>query len=143
MDFSYICTLCQYELTLLIPPSAFDSRLALSNLAVLRCYGARPDTDVVLLLLLLLVVVVVGVGQGFEKVVVARHEVGHALVGAAVARLLDGFSEPTRLSIIPRTGGALGFTYTPPKVRLRAASRVHTHPLHVRFHAVMHVLPAT
>ncbi len=48
---------------------------------------------------------------------VARHEVGHALVGAAVARLLaTGFSEPSRLSIIPRTGGALGFTYTPPQV---------------------------
>ena len=46
----------------------------------------------------------------------ARHEVGHALVGAAVARLLEGFGEPSRLSIIPRTGGALGFTYTQPKV---------------------------
>ncbi|GIL68468.1 hypothetical protein Vafri_21728, partial [Volvox africanus] len=58
--------------------------------------------------------------QGTEKAVVARHEVGHALVGAAVARLLDGFGEPSRLSIIPRTGGALGFTYTPPKSEDRA-----------------------
>ncbi|GIM12948.1 hypothetical protein Vretimale_16132, partial [Volvox reticuliferus] len=58
--------------------------------------------------------------QGAEKAVVARHEVGHALVGAAVARLLDGFGEPSRLSIIPRTGGALGFTYTPPKSEDRA-----------------------
>ncbi|PNG99055.1 ATP-dependent zinc metalloprotease FTSH, chloroplastic, partial [Tetrabaena socialis] len=50
--------------------------------------------------------------QGEEKAVVSRHEVGHALVGAAVSRLLGGFSgEPSRLSIIPRTGGALGFTY--------------------------------
>ncbi|KAG2484671.1 hypothetical protein HYH03_016558 [Edaphochlamys debaryana] len=59
--------------------------------------------------------------QGTEKEVVARHEVGHALVGAAVARLLgEVFAEPSRLSIIPRTGGALGFTYTPPKSEDRA-----------------------
>ncbi|GLC33743.1 hypothetical protein PLESTM_000106500 [Pleodorina starrii] len=58
--------------------------------------------------------------QGTEKAVVARHEVGHALVGAAVARLLEGFGEPSRLSIVPRTGGALGFTYTPPKTEDRA-----------------------
>ncbi|EFJ49131.1 hypothetical protein VOLCADRAFT_89963 [Volvox carteri f. nagariensis] len=58
--------------------------------------------------------------SGVEKAVVARHEVGHALVGAAVAKLLDGFGEPARLSIVPRTGGALGFTYTPPKSEDRA-----------------------
>ncbi|KAG2446832.1 hypothetical protein HYH02_008392 [Chlamydomonas schloesseri] len=58
--------------------------------------------------------------QGTEKAVVARHEVGHALVGAAVSRLLEGFGEPSRLSIIPRTGGALGFTYTQPKTEDRA-----------------------
>ncbi len=35
-----------------------------------------------------------------------------------MAELLEGFAAPTRLSIVPRTGGALGFTYTPPKVGL-------------------------
>lgn len=47
---------------------------------------------------------------------VARHEVGHALVGSAVAALLPATANSVdRLSIIPRSGGALGFTYIPPK----------------------------
>ncbi|KAI8474959.1 MAG: hypothetical protein J3K34DRAFT_489397 [Monoraphidium minutum] len=57
---------------------------------------------------------------GVEKDVVARHEVGHALVGTAVSRLLPASPEVERLSIIPRTGGALGFTYSPPKAEDRA-----------------------
>ena len=46
---------------------------------------------------------------------VARHEAGHALVSTAVAALVPGASAVERLSIIPRSGGALGFTYIPPK----------------------------
>ncbi|KAF9598830.1 hypothetical protein IFM89_031498 [Coptis chinensis] len=52
--------------------------------------------------------------QGSEKAVVARHEAGHAVVGTAVANLLSGQPRVEKLSILPRTGGALGFTYTPP-----------------------------
>ncbi|OEL33219.1 ATP-dependent zinc metalloprotease FTSH 7, chloroplastic [Dichanthelium oligosanthes] len=52
--------------------------------------------------------------KGNEKAVVARHEVGHALVGTAVANLLPGQPRVEKLSILPRSGGALGFTYTPP-----------------------------
>ncbi|CAN0854722.1 ATP-dependent zinc metalloprotease FTSH 7, chloroplastic [Linum grandiflorum] len=52
--------------------------------------------------------------QGSEKAVVARHEAGHAVVGTAVASLLPGQPRVEKLSILPRTGGALGFTYTPP-----------------------------
>lgn len=52
--------------------------------------------------------------QGSEKAVVARHEAGHAVVGTAVANLLPGQPRVEKLSILPRTGGALGFTYTPP-----------------------------
>ncbi|KAH6836619.1 FTSH protease 9 [Perilla frutescens var. hirtella] len=52
--------------------------------------------------------------QGSEKAVVARHEAGHAVVGTAVANLLSGQSRVEKLSILPRSGGALGFTYTPP-----------------------------
>eukprot|EP00850_Spirogloea_muscicola_P000495 SM000002S05575 [mRNA] locus=s2:941670:945782:- [translate_table: standard] len=54
-----------------------------------------------------------GMGQS-EKGVVARHEVGHAVVGTAVARILPGQSRVEKLSIVPRSGGALGFTYIPP-----------------------------
>ncbi|XP_074328562.1 ATP-dependent zinc metalloprotease FTSH 9, chloroplastic-like isoform X2 [Apium graveolens] len=51
--------------------------------------------------------------QGCEKGVVARHEAGHAVVGTAIANLIPG--QPTvSLSILPRSGGALGLTYTPP-----------------------------
>eukprot|EP00271_Cylindrocystis_brebissonii_P006162 TRINITY_DN18798_c0_g1_i1.p1 TRINITY_DN18798_c0_g1~~TRINITY_DN18798_c0_g1_i1.p1 ORF type:complete len:938 (+),score=139.72 TRINITY_DN18798_c0_g1_i1:301-3114(+) len=49
-----------------------------------------------------------------EKGVIARHEAGHALVGMAVGRILAGFPRASKLSIVPRTGGALGFTYFPP-----------------------------
>ncbi|KAF8018853.1 hypothetical protein BT93_H3673 [Corymbia citriodora subsp. variegata] len=52
--------------------------------------------------------------QGCEKAVVARHEAGHAVVGTAVASLLPGQPRVEKLSILPRSGGALGFTYTPP-----------------------------
>ncbi|ESR38263.1 hypothetical protein CICLE_v10027831mg [Citrus x clementina] len=51
--------------------------------------------------------------KGSEKAVVARHEAGHAVVGTAVASLLPGQPRVEKLSILPRTGGALGFTYTP------------------------------
>lgn len=52
--------------------------------------------------------------QGCEKGVVARHEAGHAVVGTAVANLLTGQPRVEKLSILPRSGGALGFTYIPP-----------------------------
>ncbi|CAN6692907.1 unnamed protein product [Malus baccata var. baccata] len=52
--------------------------------------------------------------QGIEKAVVARHEAGHAVVGTAVASLLPGQPRVEKLSILPRSGGALGFTYIPP-----------------------------
>ncbi|XP_048135805.1 ATP-dependent zinc metalloprotease FTSH 9, chloroplastic isoform X1 [Rhodamnia argentea] len=52
--------------------------------------------------------------QGSEKAVVARHEAGHAVVGTAVANLLPGQPRVEKLSILPRSGGALGFTYSPP-----------------------------
>ncbi|KAJ9698622.1 hypothetical protein PVL29_007605 [Vitis rotundifolia] len=52
--------------------------------------------------------------QGSEKAVVARHEAGHAVVGTAVANLLPGQPRVEKLSILPRSGGALGFTYAPP-----------------------------
>ncbi|XP_019461317.1 PREDICTED: ATP-dependent zinc metalloprotease FTSH 9, chloroplastic-like [Lupinus angustifolius] len=52
--------------------------------------------------------------QGSEKAVVARHEAGHAVVGTAVAKLLLGQPRVEKLSILPRSGGALGFTYIPP-----------------------------
>ncbi|KAI3772247.1 hypothetical protein L6452_03429 [Arctium lappa] len=52
--------------------------------------------------------------QGTEKAVVARHEAGHAVVGTAVSKLLSGQPRVEKLSILPRSGGALGFTYTPP-----------------------------
>ncbi|XP_076956208.1 ATP-dependent zinc metalloprotease FTSH 9, chloroplastic-like [Bidens hawaiensis] len=52
--------------------------------------------------------------QGSEKAVVARHEAGHAVVGTAVSKLFAGQPRVEKLSILPRSGGALGFTYTPP-----------------------------
>ncbi|CAH2065104.1 unnamed protein product [Thlaspi arvense] len=52
--------------------------------------------------------------KGCEKAVVARHEAGHAVVGTAVAKLLTGQPRVEKLSILPRSGGALGFTYIPP-----------------------------
>ncbi|KAL5170444.1 ATP-dependent zinc metalloprotease FTSH 9, chloroplastic [Glycine soja] len=52
--------------------------------------------------------------RGSEKAVVARHEAGHAVVGTAVAKLLPGQPRVEKLSILPRSGGALGFTYIPP-----------------------------
>lgn len=55
-----------------------------------------------------------------EKETVAKHEVGHAMVATAVARLVPSLPDVEKLSIIPRSGGALGFTYTPPKSEDRA-----------------------
>lgn len=52
--------------------------------------------------------------KGSEKAVVARHEAGHAVVGTAIANLLSGQPRVEKLSILPRSGGALGFTYSPP-----------------------------
>jgi len=46
--------------------------------------------------------------KGLEKSVVARHEVGHAIVGTTIARLISGSAEVEKLSIIPRVGGSLG-----------------------------------
>ncbi|KAL2471016.1 ATP-dependent zinc metalloprotease FTSH 7 [Abeliophyllum distichum] len=51
---------------------------------------------------------------GSEKAVVAQHEAGHAVVGTAVANLISGQPRVEKLSILPRSRGALGFTYTPP-----------------------------
>lgn len=53
--------------------------------------------------------------RGEEKAVVARHEAGHALVAAAMCKLIPTTPQVERLSIIPRSGGALGFTYSPPE----------------------------
>ncbi|KAG0555058.1 hypothetical protein KC19_12G141000 [Ceratodon purpureus] len=52
--------------------------------------------------------------HGSEKGVVARHEAGHAVVGTAVSRFIPGLTRVQKLSILPRSGGALGFTYIPP-----------------------------
>ncbi|CAL8466132.1 g5668 [Coccomyxa elongata] len=57
---------------------------------------------------------------GVEKEVVARHEAGHALVATAVRVLIPTSAAVEKLSIIPRTGGALGFTYVPPRTEDRA-----------------------
>ena len=53
--------------------------------------------------------------RGEEKAVVARHEAGHAIVAAAISKLIPTTPPVERLSIIPRSGGALGFTYSPPE----------------------------
>jgi cell division protease FtsH len=45
---------------------------------------------------------------GIEKRVVAKHEAGHALVSTAVQILIPASAPVEKLSIIPRTGGALG-----------------------------------
>lgn len=57
-----------------------------------------------------------------EKSVVARHEAGHALVATAISKIIPSLSTANveKLSIIPRTGGALGFTYIPPSTDDRA-----------------------
>ncbi|CAK0786015.1 hypothetical protein CVIRNUC_009228 [Coccomyxa viridis] len=57
---------------------------------------------------------------GLEKAVVAKHEAGHALVSTAVQVLIPTSAPVEKLSIIPRTGGALGFTYIPPNAEDRA-----------------------
>ena len=49
-----------------------------------------------------------------EKVIVSAHEAGHAVVGTAVGTLIPGCVRPEQLSIVARSGGALGFTYIPP-----------------------------
>ena len=50
---------------------------------------------------------------GVEKEVVARHEAGHALVATAVRILIPTSAAVEKLSIIPRTGGALGCARIP------------------------------
>jgi Peptidase family M41 len=52
--------------------------------------------------------------QGVEKSTVARHEAGHALLSTAVAALIPGAAQVEKLSIIPRSGGALGCDFTTP-----------------------------
>ncbi|KAJ9510421.1 hypothetical protein QJQ45_015914 [Haematococcus lacustris] len=62
-----------------------------------------------------------GIMVAAEREVVARHEAGHALAASAVQQLLPLTAAGVeRLSIIPRSGGALGFTYMPPKTEDRA-----------------------
>lgn len=67
------------------------------------------SSDQNLFLLMVLMVIITGCAQ-----------VGHALVSTAVAKLLPGSASVQKLSIIPRTGGALGFTYIPPNTEDRA-----------------------
>lgn len=55
-----------------------------------------------------------------EKSVVAFHEIGHAIVASAVRKVVPMSNPVDRISIIPRSGGALGFTYSPPVVEDRA-----------------------
>ena len=57
---------------------------------------------------------------GVEKSVVAFHEIGHAIVASAVRKVVPMSNPVDRISIIPRSGGALGFTYSPPVVEDRA-----------------------
>ena len=53
--------------------------------------------------------------KGREKYIVAVHEAGHAIVGTAIRNLMPSLtSEVEKLSIVPRSSGALGFTYIPP-----------------------------
>ena len=46
-----------------------------------------------------------------EKEIIAYHEAGHALVSC----LLDNISNPTKVSIVPRDKGSLGFSMSIPK----------------------------
>ena len=51
----------------------------------------------------------------------SHSQVGHALVASCAELLLPTQAASVdRLSIIPRSGGALGFTYMPPKTEDRA-----------------------
>ena len=53
--------------------------------------------------------------KGTEKSLVAAHEAGHAIIGSALNTLMPNLaSEVEKLSIVPRSSGALGFTYIPP-----------------------------
>lgn len=52
--------------------------------------------------------------RGIEKRVIAEHEAGHAIVSTAAAILVPAVGRVQRLSIVPRSGGALGFTYSTP-----------------------------
>ena len=45
---------------------------------------------------------------GAEKEVVAKHEAGHAIVSTAVQIVIPASAAVEKLSIIPRSGGALG-----------------------------------
>ena len=52
-------------------------------------------------------------GAQRKKVVVSAHEAGHAVVGTAVGTLIPGTTRPEQLSIVARSGGALGFGKKP------------------------------
>lgn len=57
----------------------------------------------------------------WERSVVAKHEVGHALVSTAVSSSLPFLQlKVEKLSIVPRTGGSLGLTYIPPSTEDRS-----------------------
>lgn len=52
---------------------------------------------------------------GAEKAVVARHEAGHAIVSTAVQVVIPATAAAVeKLSIIPRSGGALGWAFCTP-----------------------------
>ncbi|MEL6351296.1 MAG: ATP-dependent zinc metalloprotease FtsH [Cyanobacteria bacterium J06627_28] len=50
-----------------------------------------------------------------ERKTVAYHEVGHAIVGAAVNGLVPGGNKVSKISIVPRGRGALGYTMQTPE----------------------------
>ncbi len=50
-----------------------------------------------------------------ERKTVAYHEVGHAIVGAAIRATVAGGNKVSKISIIPRGQGALGYTLQTPE----------------------------
>lgn len=50
-----------------------------------------------------------------ERKTVAYHEVGHAIVGAAVSSMVSGSNTVSKISIVPRGQGALGYTMQTPQ----------------------------
>ncbi|MEL6553739.1 MAG: ATP-dependent zinc metalloprotease FtsH [Cyanobacteria bacterium J06621_11] len=50
-----------------------------------------------------------------ERKTVAYHEVGHAIVGAAVGSMVPGGTKVSKISIVPRGQGALGYTMQTPQ----------------------------
>ncbi|MEL6813364.1 MAG: ATP-dependent zinc metalloprotease FtsH [Cyanobacteria bacterium J06598_3] len=49
-----------------------------------------------------------------ERKTVAYHEVGHAIVGAAISVAVPGSNKVSKISIVPRGKGALGYTLQTP-----------------------------